>query len=307
MAETTEISWADATFNPWIGCTRVSPGCEHCYAEQLDRRWGGGHWGAGVPRRRTSDANWRAPLRWDRKARESGKPFRVFCASLADVFDNEVPHEWRRDLFELIAATPALTWMLLTKRIGNANAMLAQVMEELSHGLTEWGDPVWPNVWIGATVVNQEEADRDIPKLLGVPARVRWLSCEPLLGPITLPGFDCRSSWCPICREIVRDTLAQPHELSHGAFGLGTTFDPARHCIDVPALLNWVIVGGESGHRARPMNAEWATSLRDQCAAALVPFHFKQWGEFDARGVRVGKRGAGHLLEGREHREFPRG
>src|SRR5688572_4428248 len=104
MAEVTGIAWTDSTFNPWIGCTKVGPGCDHCYAEALDKRhrWGGAtHWGAGVERMRTSPSNWAKPRAWNRKAVASGKPWRVFCASLADVFDNEVPHDWRADLFEL--------------------------------------------------------------------------------------------------------------------------------------------------------------------------------------------------------------
>src|SRR5262245_17039849 len=152
MGEKTGIAWCDSTFNPWIGCTKVGPGCDHCYAETLDKRhrWGGKtHWGPGVSRHRT--ANWTAPRRWNEKAAERGKPWRVFCASLADVFDNEVPDQWRDDLFDLIDDTRALTWLLLTKRIGNADRMLPAYIP--------------PNLWIGATVVNQEEADRDIPKL----------------------------------------------------------------------------------------------------------------------------------------------
>lgn len=172
MAERTEISWADATFNPWIGCTKVSPGCDNCYAEALDRRWGGTHWGVGALRRRTSPENWAKPLAWDRKAKRLGRPLRVFCASLADIFDNEVPQQWRTDLWQLIEATPNLRWLLLTKRIGNAPAMLPMY--------------VLPNVWLGITVVDQAEADRDIPKLAAMNAPVRWLSIEPQLAPIDL-------------------------------------------------------------------------------------------------------------------------
>jgi protein gp37 len=183
MAEVTGIAWTDSTFNPWIGCTKVGPGCDHCYAEALDNRhrWQGDtHWGPGKPRMRTSAANWRKPLAWNRKAAESGKPWRVFCSSLADVFDNEVPDEWRSDLWDLIESTPRLTWLLLTKRIGNAVRMLRT---------NDWAaSPRW-NVWIGATIVNQEEADRDVPKLLATPARVRFVSYEPALGPVDWTKF----------------------------------------------------------------------------------------------------------------------
>lgn len=287
MAEKTEISWADSTFNPWVGCTKIGPGCDHCYAERDMVRRQFVQWGSGAPRRRTSNAYWGAPRRWNRIAAASGKPWRVFCASLADVFDNEVDEHWRVDLFDLIAATPALTWMLLTKRIANA----------LPYKLPA-------NVWLGATVVNQLEADRDIPKLLQIPATIRWLSIEPQLGPIAIPGFDASSSWCPICRAIVADSLAKPHESVHGVSAF-EEFDPTKHCIDVPAMLQWIIVGGESGPRARVLNAHWARSLRDQCAAAGVAFHFKQWGEHSENGAHVGKKAAGHLLDGIEHRAFP--
>lgn len=256
MAETTEISWAHSTFNPWIGCTKVSPGCDHCYAATLmDERYGRVKWGSGEARQRTK--TWDQPRRWNRLAAASGKPWRVFCASLADVFDNEVPHEWRIDLYRLIEATPHLTWMLLTKRIGNVERMAPLL-----------GFPL--NVWLGITVVNQEEADRDIPKLLAVPAAVRWLSCEPLLGPIDL-----------------RDP---PNDIG----------EPRYSYLDseLDSRVGWVIVGGESGKGARPMAAEWARDIRDQCARHDVPFHFKQWG-----GARP--KANGHELDGAEHRAFP--
>jgi protein gp37 len=238
VAETTEISWAHSTFNPWIGCTRVSPGCDNCYAATLMQdRHKRVRWGAGEARSRTK--TWDQPVRWNKAAAASGEPHRVFCASLADVFDNEVPQDWREDLFDLIVATPALTWMLLTKRVGNVASMMPVKM---------------PNVWLGITVVNQAEADRDIPKLLELNAAVRWLSCEPLLGPLDLT---------PYLR------------------GIG-----------------WVIVGGESGSNPRPMEADWARDIRDDCWISDVPFHFKQWG-----GTRP--KSNGHLLDGVEHRAFP--
>ena len=179
MAEVTGIAWCDSTFNPWIGCTKVSPGCDHCYAEALDKRhrWNGDtHWGPGKSRMRTSASNWAKPLAWNKARLKDGKPHRVFCASLADVFDNEVPTEWRNDLFTLIWETKALTWLLLTKRIGNVRNMLP---------LT----PI-PNLWLGATIVNQEEADRDVPKLLSVDGvGKRFVSYEPALGPVNWLPF----------------------------------------------------------------------------------------------------------------------
>nr|WP_275921833.1 DUF5131 family protein [Burkholderia sola] len=185
MSENTKIEWCDHTFNPWEGCQKVGPGCDHCYAETRNARFGGGtavNWGPGAPRRRTSAANWRKPLQWNRDGTFyaiHGRRQRVFCASLADVFDNEVDLLWRRDLFRLIADTENLDWLLLTKRIGNVTTMLRHI------GVERLPD----NVRLGATIVNQAEADRDIPKLLAVPARVRFLSMEPLLGPVDLTSI----------------------------------------------------------------------------------------------------------------------
>ena len=246
MAKTTEISWCDSTWNPWIGCTKVGPGCDHCYAEALmDTRWHKVQWGAGQQRQRTSATNWKQPLLWEREhaafALMHGRRRRVFCASLADVFDNEAPAEWRADLFALIAATPHLDWLLLTKRIGNVARMAPAA-----------GLPA--NVWLGATIVNQEEYDRDAHKLLAVPASVRFLSVEPMLGPI------------------------------RGAPSIGA-FD-------------WVIVGGESGKAARPIEREWIDSLHDQCAWFGVPFFFKQWGGPTATA-------GGCELAGAEVKEWP--
>lgn len=289
MAENTKIEWADHTFNPWTGCTKVSPACDHCYAEGWAKRSGQVKWGSGQPRRRTSDANWRMPLNWNREAERTGSRPRVFCASLADVFDNAVDPQWRDDLFALIAATPNLDWLLLTKRIGNVGNMLPVPFDFDKH---------FPNVWLGATVVNQEEADRDIPKLLAVPAAKRFLSIEPMLGPVDL--------------NYVRQRIqAQRSQLARAING--------------ETWLDWVIVGGESGPGARPMSPDWARCLRDQCRAAGVPFLFKQWGDWvpmlgQLEGVPVrgkattsdgwvmglaGKKAAGRLLDGLTHDGFP--
>lgn len=178
MAEHSAISWTDATFNPWIGCTKVSIGpqgaCEFCYAERdnVRRQWVAG-WGHGVPRRRTALSNWKQPLRWDRAASETGKPRRVFCASLADIFDNEVPQEWRDDLWTLIRETPNLRWLLLTKRIVNAPDMLP----------ADWP---YPNAGLGSTIVSQKEWDRDYPKLSAIPAAFHFVSDEPTLADINI-------------------------------------------------------------------------------------------------------------------------
>lgn len=298
MAENSKIEWTDHTFNPWIGCTKVGPGCDHCYAENQDkhRKWTPAGWGAGQPRKRTSVAYWNNPLKWNRDAERKGVRYRVFCASLADVFDNEVPDHWRTDLFSLIEATPNLDWLLLTKRISNAERMIP------------WRDKPWPNVWLGATVVNQEEADRDIPKLLATRAAIRFLSIEPLLEAIVIEECLnlCGCGDCDYCSDV-------------------TTLPPP----------DWVIVGGESGPNARPMHPQWVASLRDQCKASGTPFLFKQWGEWapapvglpcnaakklyifhdgktqrgytegGQRLARYGKAKAGRLFDGVEHNGFP--
>jgi len=266
MAENTKIEWADHTFNPWTGCTKVSPACDHCYAEGWAKRSGHVKWGSGQPRRRTSDANWRMPLKWNREAERTGVRPRVFCASLADVFDNEVDPAWRADLFKLIADTQNLNWLLLTKRVGNVMKMANEVADMPRTGshtghliAHQWRNGSPPkNVWLGATVVNQEEADRDIPKLLDVPARVRFLSMEPLLGPVDL--------------NYVRQRIqAQRSQLARAING--------------ETWLDWVIVGSESGPGARPMSPDWARSIRDQCEEAGVALFVKQMGgSRDKRG-----------------------
>lgn len=268
MSEHTAIEWCDSTFNPWIGCTRVSPACDDCYAARsTPARTMQIAWGPGQPRRRTAPATWKQPLLWNREHEAfqlmHGRRRRVFCASLADVFDNEVDPSWRADLFQLIADTPNLDWLLLTKRIGKAAGMLDDAALHISRGSFEWnvepdgaGEPMLSNVWLGATVVNQAEADRDIPKLLAVPARVRFLSIEPMLGPIDLerprPGPDLDQGGGRM--------ICQPWLIQSG--------------------IHWVICGGESGPNARPMHPDWPRSLRDQCEAAGVPFFMKQWGEW---------------------------
>jgi protein gp37 len=274
MSDDTAISWCDRTWSPWEGCTKVGPGCDHCYAEARNRRFAGGmNWGPGAPRRRSAGEGWQRMRRWDAEAAERGRPITVF-PSICDPFDNEVPEAWRRDFLQLVDTTPHLRWLLLTKRIGNAAAMLGRRERE--------------NVWLGATVVNQAEADRDVPKLLTTPARVRFLSIEPMLGPINLLTLDADAR-TPLSR------------------------------------LHWVIAGGESGPHARPPHPAWFQSLRDQCAAAGVPFHFKQWGEWglptepkecdcttgrrhnfgDVVMHRVGLRLAGRALDNVEHNGFP--
>lgn len=281
MSEHTAISWCDSTFNPWIGCTKVSPACDHCYAERLmDHRMHRAQWGAGKPRVRTSAGNWRQPLKWNAKRfmqcedcgwrGEAETPIvgcgacgsielsdarrRVFCASLADVFDNEVPNQWRADLFALIDRTPNLDWLLLTKRVGNVLPMLLEIGRERL--------PV--NVWQGISAVNQAEARRDLPKLARLDATVRWLSYEPALGEL----------------DLFERALA-----SHG---------PAQ----LIEGLDWVIAGGESGPKARPIRREWVDLLREQCDQLGVAFFFKQWGGINATA-------GGCELDGAEVKAWP--
>lgn len=333
MSEVTNIEWADSTFNPWEGCTKVGPGCDNCYAENRNARFAGGaaiNWGPGAPRRRTSAANWNLPKRWNAQAdafmTQHGRRQRVFCASLADVFDNAVDPQWRADLFELIRATPNLDWLLLSKRIGNAAAMIQTALAHMDIGYSvPFAAWPWPNVWLGATIVNQAEADRDIPKLLEVPARVRFLSMEPLLGAVDLRSIPHGEGEINALKpdtweeaiDLWRDTSESWIEdfedwysvnLSDGLTG------PTHAGID------WVIVGGESGPGARPMHPAWVRSLRDQCSAAGVSFLFKQWGEWmpdsqnpavsaphDPNGaIRVGKKAAGRQLDGRTWDGFPK-
>ena len=183
MGEKTGISWCDSTFNPWIGCQKISPGCDHCYAEYLmDHRLGRVEWGPHGERKRTSEANWRKPRQWAKAARDTRKRPRVFCSSLADVWDNQVPVEWRTDLFHLIWETPEMDWLLLTKRPENIMKMLPLAIGELEL----WP---WPNVWLGTTCEDQEHYDRRWPILRSVPAAVRFVSYEPAIGPLNL--FKC--------------------------------------------------------------------------------------------------------------------
>lgn len=189
------IQWTTSTFNPWIGCSKISPGCVGCYAEKQNRffRWARDGWGAGKQRRRTSASNWQLPIRWDRAASQAGKRPRVFCGSLCDWLDEEVPTEWRRDLLDLVGATPSLDWMLLTKRPGLWRQLVEEAAGAGSALAARWlvGEAP-PNVWLGATVEDRPRAEERIPQLLAIPAAVRFLSCEPLLEPIgpDLDGVD---------------------------------------------------------------------------------------------------------------------
>lgn len=311
MGETTGISWCDHTFNPWIGCTRVSPACDGCYAAALmghegrHKRvvWGEPGEGAGT-RSRTAPSTWNEPRKWDRKAKAEGVRRFVFCASLADVFDNEVPAEWRRDLFDLIRATPNLIWLLLTKR--------PQMIVKLFTA-AHWPDHVdpsaaelradWPsNAFAGTTVEDLARMPNvyrllDAKDRLGIP--LAFLSCEPLLEDI---------GHAPALQAML------------GGRGIG-----------------WVIIGGETDqgkHKARPTHPRWERNIQQACAIAGVPFHKKQTGEWihrsqfttsmptlgekvpdrtefylwpdGTRSEKLGKKHTGRLLDGMLHDAMPR-
>jgi protein gp37 len=187
--ENSNIEWTTHTFNPWIGCQHVSPGCDHCYAETLmDQRYHRVAWGPHGERKRTTKQYWRQPLRWAKEARQKESRPRVFCASLADVWDNKVPSEWRADLFGLINSTPELDWLLLTKRPENIRKMLPFA----TAGLPDWP---WANVWLGTTCEDQGRYSHRWPILKQIPATVHFISYEPALGPLTLESSPGSPDW----------------------------------------------------------------------------------------------------------------
>ena len=280
MSKDSRSEWTHHTFNPWWGCTKVSPGCKNCYAETWARRLGQDVWGPKTHRRELTSSYWKQPAAWNAEAARTGVRARVFCASMADVFEDRRDVDARREqLWRVIAETPNLDWLLLTKRPQNVRRLVPWV-------------ETWPeNVWLGATAENQRCLEKRVPHLLDSGARVRFLSCEPLLGPIDL------SAW-----------IAGAQRGDHPP-------------------IDWVIGGGESGHHARPMNPGWLTALRDQCVGGGVRFHFKQWGNWRPVSPRqgngyvsktvflsdgssivianIGKKVAGRRLEGRTWDELP--
>lgn len=294
MSENSKIEWTDHTFNPWEGCTKVSPGCLNCYAETRNSRWNGGtspNWGKGAPRRRTSVKNWNEPLKWNKQAAfanaallgEEIRP-RVFCASLADWLDDEVPIEWLADLLQLIHKTPNLDWLLLTKRPENWRKRLEKVLavfhdrqgtydQDTRFWLEDWLEQIGitaspKNIWIGTTVEDQTRANQRVPQLLEIPAKVRFLSCEPLLDLVNLVPSGALGCNCPDQEQ--PDGTLEARCSGRCAF--------YRHSIDKMRRIDWVIVGGESGQDCRPFNPDWARSLRDQCKNASVAFFMKQMG-----------------------------
>lgn len=287
MGDTTHIGWCDRTFNPWIGCTKISPGCKNCYAETLmDKRYHKVEWGPEGTRVRTSESYWKKPLKWNGigwlqcqncswrgEATSCGVtprgrlccPLcsrsillptrqRVFCASLADVFEDKPELvEWRKDLFKLIRETPGIDWLILTKRPENIKEMMLDCSDY------DWE---YSNIWFGTSVENQLTAEQRIPHLLSLPAWITFVSVEPMLGRV-----DLRKLSLP---GVYIDSLGRSR-FDYGADGLGVGA-PIRKGID------WVICGGESGPGFRSMDPEWAFHLASQCFLAGVPFFMKQMG-----------------------------
>lgn len=343
MSNSTTIEWTDSTWNPVTGCTKVTPGCDNCYAETFAECWrgtAGHHFEGGFDLTLRPNAL-TMPLRWR-------KPRKVFVNSMSDLFHKDVPDEYIAKVFAVMALTPQHTYQVLTKRHGRMRSLLnssdfrtacetAQAVlvnddatpmsryEREQKTSQWWSDFAKPlrNVWLGVSVEDQKRADLRIPALLDTASAVRFLSCEPLLGPIDLIGPDHENherDWDGadyICLDCSTDDQTVAWRIA----------DKTLPGID------WVIAGGESGPGARPMSPDWARSLRDQCTAADVPFLFKQWGAYqptdwmvigrpgDPRNVlvgdpiddlghrwemrRVGKKAAGRHLDGRTWDQFP--
>ncbi|MCL2581010.1 MAG: phage Gp37/Gp68 family protein [Streptosporangiales bacterium] len=265
MSDVTKIEWTDHTFNPWWGCSRISPACRFCYADRDARRYGHDLWRRNGQRRMLTDRNWARPLKWNRDAERAGTPEKVFCASMADVFEDHPDlEEPRKRLWDLIESTPSLRWQLLTKRPGNVA------------GMVPWGSdwPAW--VWLGVSAENQRWAETRIPVLMSLPARTKFISAEPLLGPIDL-------------------------QAAHAGGHRGD-----RPC---PPMADWLITGGESGGRARPMELDWVRGLLAQClepGATPRPF-VKQLGTVLGRELGAGPKGGdmGRWPADLRVREFP--
>lgn len=341
MSDNTKIEWTDATWNPITGCSVVSPGCTNCYAMKLagtrlqhhpsragltDDSKAGPVWNGTV---RFNEQWLDQPLRWK-------TPRRIFVCAHGDLFHENVPFEWVDRVFGVMGMANWHTYQVLTKRPDRMRRYLSaestqrRVISAASRIdsllAAEWwadcgasNEAALPlhNVWLGVSVEDQRSANERIPLLLETPAAVRFVSCEPLLGPVDLEALLQRDPSIPDgSADYFIDSLN------------GRLWDDVNGTVcEQQPRLDWVIVGGESGHGARPMHPDWARSLRDPCEAAGVPFFFKQWGEWRtlgedevwdggkvpvhiwidgiSRAVHIGKRAAGRLLDGREWNEMP--
>ncbi|MEM3587936.1 MAG: phage Gp37/Gp68 family protein [Candidatus Jordarchaeaceae archaeon] len=317
---TTKIEWADCVWNPVTGCTPVSEGCENCYARRMAYRLRGrfGYPGDEQFRVTLHPERLLEPLKWQ-------KPRRVFVCSMGDLFHENVPYDFLEQVFFTMEEADHHTFMILTKRPRRALGFLKWLADRWS----DWDvGEVWtppPNIWIGVTAENQARADERIPILLQIPAAVRFVSVEPMLGPVDLSQW-LEARFCERHGQLCEEGLSW----ENGQL-------VCRYCkrpVERLRLLDWVIAGGETGPNARPMHPDWVRSLRDQCRAAKVPFFFKQWGEWvpyrksespvcDLRRLkdnetvmadppgwisfaRVGKGRAGRLLDGQTWDEYPK-
>lgn len=303
MANKTGIEWTDATWNPVTGCTKVSHGCKNCYAKyqawpRLSVMPNTVYTGREFEQIACHPERLDQPLRWT-------KPRMIFVNSMSDLFHPDVPEPFIRAVFAIMAQAKRHTFQVLTKRPGRMREILKR-WEQDGLTLREGRGAVLPNVWLGVSVEDQAAADERIPLLLDTPSAVRWISAEPLLGPVDLRNLQ------PGDPPIEINALAGTHGVIRPHRGECTKVD-------------WVVVGGESGPKARPMHTAWARSLRDQCAAEGVPFLFKQWGEWaprepyaselmesdelcgkwDGVSYRYGKKAAGRQLDDKLHDEYP--
>lgn len=255
MGTETKIEWADHTFNGWWGCVKVSPACTNCYAATFSNRYKFDLWGLDKERRFFGEKHWNEPLKWNKIAEKEKVRKRVFCGSMMDIAEDRediiVP---RKRIFDLVEKTPWLDWLFLSKRPENYVNVLP----------VEWLENPMPNVWLGTTVENDKYLWR-ADELLKVNAAIHFLSVEPLLGPLDLTRY---------LVKVIKDF--SPTHLSMGRTGIGI----GGYINEFRPRIDWVIVGGESGHSARPMHPDWVHSLKSQCERSNVPFFFKQWGEW---------------------------
>jgi len=285
----TKIEWTEATWNPIIGCSKISPGCENCYAEKMAGRLSNivstAHYLRVVEQNVSAPFVHRGLQIWNGqthfvesaldKPLKRKKPTMYFVCSMGDLFHESVPFEWIDKVMAVIAQTPQHTFQILTKRADRMNKYFERSEYDFGYKIT-------PNIWLGVTVENQEQADKRIPILLEIPAAIRFVSIEPMLGQIYLTDFE----------------------------------NPFYNYIDKTENINsidWVICGGETGTKARPMHPDWVRSLRDQCKETNTPLFFKSWGEYapftHEKGfemVKVGKKKSGNLIDGKQYRDFPK-